>query len=240
MVDGNDPERLVVVTSTPEGVAPLTPGERSMIQNEPDQIEQTAVVGHAYPNLLATDPARAFFDAAREAFARSDGRGALSAARQAIALQPDYLPAHLYEELGLTISRGRNLDECRIKCLEILRLGEELLEGRRPHPPTERPVESTHVRELLDMVHYNLSDRLMRLGAYDAALQHVRLSASLPKNTEGAMKRLLKEASLLFRLDMREQSLSKLRQARNMDRELFYLLRDRMALDGHLGVDEPV
>lgn len=240
MVDGDNPERLVVVTSTPEGVAPLTPGERSMIQNEPDQIEQTAVVGHAYPSLLPTDPARAFFEEAKEAFARSDAETTLATARQAIALQPNYLPAHIYEELGLMIARGRNLDESRIKCLEIIELGEALLAGRRAHPPTERPVEPVQVYELLDMVRYNLSDRLMRLGAYDAALDQVRRSASLPKNTEGAMKRLLKEASLLFRLEMREESRQKLRQARNMDRELFYLLRERMTLDGHLGVDEPV
>ena len=239
-MDENNPERLVVVTSTPEGVAPLTPGERSMMEEEGQQVEQTAVVSHSFPNLLPDDPARQAFDRAKAAFADSDAVQTVQSALEAQRLQPNYLPAHMYEELGLNISRGRDLESCAKKCLEIIDLGQRLLKGHAELPPTDRPVEAEHINGMLDMARYNLSDRYMRLGKYQEALEQVRLSEMLPKSTEAKLKRRLKEASLLFRLRDREGSRIKLKQARDMDRELFMLLRERMAFDGHAGVDQPI
>jgi hypothetical protein len=239
-VEETNSERLVVVTSTPEGVAPLSPGERSMIEQEPQQIEQTAVVGHSFPNLLTSDPARTLFDKAKSAFADSDAHGTLTNAREAQRLQPNYLPAHVFEELGLNISRGRNLEACAKKCLETIDLGQRMLKGQVEAPPTDRPIQPEHINELLDMARYNLSDRYMRLERYADALDQLKFSEMLPKSTEARMKRKMKEASLLFRMKDREGSRVKLKQARDMDRELFYLLRERMAYDGHAGVDQPL
>jgi hypothetical protein len=239
-VDEKNPERLVVVTSTPEGVAPLTPGERSMIEQEPQQVEQSAVVGHSFPNLLDTDLARGFFDKCKQAFASSDAQATVLNARQTQELQPNYLPAHVFEELGMNISRGRNLEACAKKCLETIELGQRMIKGQIDPPPTDREIEPEHINELLDMARYNLSDRYMRLEKYTEALEQVKLSEMLPKSTEGRMKRRIKEASLLFRMKDREGSRLKLKQARDLDRELFYLLRERMAYDGHAGVDQPL
>jgi hypothetical protein len=233
-------ERLVVVTSTPDGMAPLSPGERSMIQHEAGQIEQTAFVYHSFPELLPQDPARMAFEDAKRAFAESFADETIEAAERAISLQPNYLPAHVYEELGLNIKRRRNLEACVAKCEQTIRLAEALLRGEIPHPPTTRPIESVHIQEMLDMIRYNYSDRLMRLGRLTEALTQIRSSETLPKLTEGLMKRRLKEASLLYRLGHREASRIKIKQARAMDRELFYLLQDRMAFDGHQGLDIPL
>jgi hypothetical protein len=239
-VEENNPERLVVVTSTPDGVAPLTPGERSMMEQEPLQVEQTAVVSHSFPSLLPQDPARVEFDRAKAAFAESDAVLTIQAARNAQKLQPNYLPAHMYEELGLNISRGRDLNACAEKCLEIIDLGQRLMKGQDETPPTDRPVQPEHINEMLDMARYNLSDRYMRLGKYKEALEQLRLSEMLPKSTEAKLKRRLKEASLMYRLRDKEGFRIKLKQARDMDRELFMLLRERMAFDGHAGVDQPI
>jgi hypothetical protein len=239
-VEENNPERLVVVTSTPDGVAPLTPGERSMLEQEPQQVEQAAVVGHSFPSLLSGDPAREAFEASRAAFADSDAVVTIRSAKEAQRLQPNYLPAHVYEELGMNISRGRDLNGCAAKCVYTIELGQRLIKGQTEPPPTERPVQPEHINELLDIARYNLSDRYMRLGKYSEALEQLRLSEMLPKSTEARMKRRLKEASLLFRLKEKDASRIKLKQARDMDRELFMLLRERMSLDGHLGVDQPI
>jgi hypothetical protein len=239
-VDENSPERLVVVTSTPDGVAPLTPGERSMLEQEPQQVEQTAVISHSFPKLLVDDPARFVFEKAKNAFAQSDAVQTVQAARDAQKLQPNYLPAHVYEELGLNISRSRDLAGCAKKCLEIIELGQCLIKGQVESPPTDRPVQPEHINEILDMARYNLSDRYMRLGKYTEAIEQLRLSEMLPKSIEARLKRRLKEASLLFRLRDKEGSRIKLKQARDMDRELFMLLRERMAYDGHAGVDQPI
>ena len=239
-MEDNNPERLVVVTSTPEGVAPLSPGERSMILHEPGQVEQTAVVGNSFPNLLSTDPARVVFEEAKRSFADSDAVSTIKHARMVIGVQPNYLPAHVFEELGMNIARGRNLKQCAEKCEATIELAQSLLKGQIPAPATEVPIQPEHINELLDIVRYNLSDRYMRLGKYEVALDQLRLSEMLPKSTETKMKRRLKEASLLFRLKDREGSRIKLKQARDMDRELFMLLRERMSLDGHAGVDQPI
>ena len=140
----------------------------------------------------------------------------------------------------MNISRGRDLDACARKCLETIELGQLMIKGYESAPPTERPIHAEHVNELLDIARYNLSDRYMRLGRYEAALDQLRLSEMLPKSTEAKLKRRLKEASLLFRLKDKEGSRIKLKQARDMDRELFMLLRERMAFDGHAGVDQPI
>jgi|GEM_PF-3763389 len=233
-------ERLVVVTSTPDGVAPLTPGERSMIQEEGDQVEQTAVVHHSFPSLLIGDPAREPFEKAKKAYAESDAANTVMNARLSLEHQPNYLPARIYEELGINISWGKDLSVCVDLILRAIGLGEAILAGEADLPATEWPVERDHVHEILDIAHYNLSDRYMRLGKYGNALEQLRLSETLPKGTEGKMKRLLKEASLLYRLKDRAGSLAKLKQAKMMDRELFLLLRERMAYDGHAGVDQPI
>jgi hypothetical protein len=146
----------------------------------------------------------------------------------------------MYEELGLNISRGRDLHACVNKCLEIIDLGQRLMKGQAESPPTDRPVQAEHINEMLDMARYNLSDRYMRLGKYKEALEQLRLSEMLPKPTEPKLKRRLKEASLLYRLGDKEGFRIKLKQARDMDRELFMLLRERMAFDGHAGVDQPI
>ena len=239
-VEENNSERLVVVTSTPEGVAPLTPGERSMMEQEPAQVEQAVVVSHSFPSLLPSDPAADFFQRARKAFADSDAIETLRNARETLIRQPNYLPAHLYEELGMNISRGRDLSQCAQKILDTIQLALELLKGQAEAPVTDRPIQPEHINELLDIARYNLSDRYMRLGMYSEALEQVKLSEMLPKSTEPLMKRRMKEASLLFRLKDREGSRVKLRQARDMDRELFMLLKERMAFDGHAGVDQPL
>lgn len=239
-MEENNPERLVVVTSTPDGVAPLSPGERSMMEQEPQQVEQTAVVDHSFPELLPEDPAQEVFARSKAAFADSDAVETVRFAREAIRLQPNYLPAHVYEELGMNISRGRDLKGCVAKIEGTIELGQRLLKGHAPMPATRRPIAPEHINELLDMSRYNLADRLMRLGRYEEALQQLQLSEMLPKGTEGRMKRRLKEASLLFRLKQKEASRIKLKQARDMDRELFMLLRERMAYDGHAGVDQPI
>ncbi|HVT11067.1 MAG TPA: hypothetical protein VHE55_02275 [Fimbriimonadaceae bacterium] len=239
-MDEKNPERLVIVTSTPDGVSPLTPGERSMLEHEGPQVEQTAVVSHSFPKLLPGDPARAYFEKAKEAFADSDASGTISNAQQAIIRQPNYLPAHIYEELGMNIARGRNFQRCVDKILATIDLSQRLLKGQVEPPPTESPIHPEHINEVLDMARYNLSDRYMRLGLYGNALEQLALSEMLPKPTEARMKRRLKEASLLFRLKDREGCLLKLKQARDMDRELFFLLRERMAFDGHAGVDQPI
>lgn len=239
-MEENNPERLVVVTSTPDGVAPLSPGERSMMEQEPQQVEQAAVVSHSFPALLPSDPARAEFEAARKAFADSDAVDTLKHALEAQRLQPNYLPAHIYQELGMNISRGRDLKACVNKCLETIELGQRLIKGQVTPPPTDQPVQPEHVNELLDIARYNLSDRYMRLGKYTEALEQLQLSEMLPKSIEAKMKRRLKEASLLFRLKEKEASRIKLKQARDMDRELFMLLTERMAFDGHAGVDQPI
>lgn len=239
-MDEENTERLVVVTSTPEGVAPLTLGERSMLEHEPGQVEQTAVVDTAYPNLLPGDPARDAFDRAKAAFADSSALEALRMARECARLQPAYLPAHVYEELAMNLARRRDLSACADKCQQTLELARKLESGEAIHPPTERPVRSEHIAELLDLVHYNLSDRLMRLGQYDQALEHLHRSQAMPKPLEAKMKRRIKEASLLFRLRDFEGSRIKLKQARDMDRELFLLMQERMAFDGHAGVEQPL
>jgi len=161
-------------------------------------------------------------------------------ARETLRLQPNYLPAHLYEELGMNISRGRDLNKCAQKILETIALGQQILKGNAEPPATESPLEPEHINEILDIARYNLSDRYMRLGRYQDALDQLRLSEMLPKSVESKLKRRLKEASLLFRLKDREGSRIKLKQARDMDRELFMLLRERMAYDGHAGVDQPI
>ncbi|HTQ09670.1 MAG TPA: hypothetical protein VMI31_06325 [Fimbriimonadaceae bacterium] len=236
----SDRERLVVVTSTPDGVAPLTPGERSMLEEEGDQVEQTAVVRHSFPDLLPTDEARLPFEKAKAAYAGSDAFNTVLHARLALDRSPNYLPARIYEELGMNIARGKDLDECAERLRGAIELGEAILAGRADAPPTDRPIEREHVLEILDIAHYNLSDRLMRLGKYREALDHLRASEALPKTAEGRMKRLMKEASLLYRLRDHLGSIEKLKQARAIDRELFLLLRERMAFDGHAGVDQPV
>jgi hypothetical protein len=236
-VEEINPERLVVVTSTPEGVAPLSPGERSMIEQEPQQVEQAAVVGHSFPSLLPTDLAKTFFDQAKKAFGESDAVATVWNAREAQKLRPTFLPAHLFEELGMNISRGRDLTACAAKCIRTIELGQRLLKSQVDPPPTESPVLPEHINELLDIARYNLSDRYMRLGKYEDALDQLQLSEMLPKSTEAKMKRRLKEASLLYRLKDREGSRIKLKQARDMDRELFFLLRERMAFDGHAGIE---
>jgi hypothetical protein len=239
-VDEQNPERLVVVTSTPQGVAPLTPGERSMMEEESAQVEQATVVGHSFPSLMPDDPARTCFENAKKAFADSDAHETLHSAREAVRLQPNYLPAHMYIELGMNISRGRDMNACAQKYVEIIDLAQRMMKGHAEPPPTERPIQPEHVNELLDMARYNLSDRYMRLGRYREALDELQLSEMLPKSTEAKLKRRLKEASLLFRLKDKEGSRIKLKQARDMDRELFMLLRERMAFDGHAGVDQPI
>jgi tetratricopeptide (TPR) repeat protein len=198
------------------------------------------VVSHSFPSLLTEDPARAVFDEAKAAFAESDAVRTIDAARRAQALQPNYLPAHMYEELGLNISRSRDLGACARKCIDIIELGQRLIKGQAEAPLTVRPVQPEHINEMLDMARYNLSDRYMRLGNYQEALDQLLLSEMLPKSTEAKLKRKLKEASLLFRLRDKEGSRIKLKQARDMDRELFMLLRERMAFDGHAGVDQPI
>ncbi len=211
-----------------------------MLEHEGQQVEQTAVVSHSFPRLLETDPARAYFDKAKEAFAESDALGTISNAQQAIARQPNYLPAHVYEELGMNIARGRNLQRCVEKIQATIALSQLLLKGQVEPPPTESPIQPEHINEVLDMARYNLSDRYMRLGSYVEALEQLSLSEMLPKSMEARMKRRLKEASLLFRMKDREGCRLKLKQARDMDRELFFLLRERMAFDGHAGVDQPI
>lgn len=211
-----------------------------MIQHEPQQVEQTAVVGHSFPELLPSDPARIVVDEMKRAFADSDAVSTVNHARLVIGVQPNYLPAHVFEELGMNIARRRDLNGCVQKCLATIELAQSLLKGHVPAPETERPVQPEHINELLDIVRYNLSDRYMRLGKYTEALEQLQLSEMLPKSTEAKMKRRLKEASLLYRLKDREGSRIKLKQARDMDRELFSLLRERMAYDGHAGVDQPI
>lgn len=211
-----------------------------MMELEPQQVEQTAVVGHSFPNLLPTDPAALQFARAKKAFAESDAEDTVTYARATLSLQPNYLPAHIFEELGMNIARRRKLPQCVLKCQDTIALAQDMLKGHAPHPPTDRPIEPEHINEILDIVRYNLSDRLMRLGHYREALEQVRMSEMLPKSIEARMKRRLKEASLLFRLKDREASRIKIKQARDMDRELFHLLRERMAFDGHLGVDQPI
>lgn len=211
-----------------------------MLEQESQQVEQTAVVRHSFPNLLRDDPARAFFERAKAAFADSDAVETITNARAAIQLQPNYLPAHVYEELGMNISRGRDFRLCAERIQQTIELSQSLMKGHVQPPPTETPIEPEHINELLDMARYNLSDRYMRLGRYEEALEQLSLSEMLPKSTEAKMKRRMKEASLLFRLRDKEGSLLKLKQARAMDRELFLLLRERMAYDGHAGVDQPI
>lgn len=211
-----------------------------MLQHEPDQVEQIALIGRSFPNLLADDPARRFFESAKASFAESDVEAALRNAREALRLQPNYLPSHVYEELAMNVAHGRNLAACALKCRETIDLAERMLAGAIEQPPTDRHVEPEHILEQLDVVRYNYSDRLMRLGDYVAALEQVRRSDTTPKATEPMMKRRIKEASLLFRLRDREGCKMKLREARDMDRELFLLLRERMAFDGHAGVDQPI
>ncbi len=211
-----------------------------MIEEEGGQVEQTAVVRHSFPELLADDPARDLFDGAKRAYADSDAEETLRCARLCVELQPNYLPAHLYVELGIQISRRRNLAKSADKLIETIELGKALLKGQIAPPPTDRPIEAEHVNEVLDMARYNLSDRYMRLGRYADALEQLQLSEMLPKGTEARMKRRLKEASLLFRMKDKEGSRRKLKEARDMDRELFLLLRERMAFDGHAGVDQPI
>ncbi|MFI5384976.1 MAG: hypothetical protein ACHQ50_02550, partial [Fimbriimonadales bacterium] len=143
-------ERLVVVTSTPEGVAPLTPGERSMMEEESGQVEQAAVVGHSFPSLLPNDPARELFDKARRAFGESDAEDTLHFARETLKLQPNYLPAHLYEELGMNIRRGRNFEQCVQKIQRTIALALELLEKRADPPPTDPAIQPEHINEILD------------------------------------------------------------------------------------------
>jgi|SRR5579862_7015619 len=237
---GEDAERLVVVTSTPDGVAPLTPGERSMIAEESGNVEQTAVVQHSFPKLMPEDPARQLFEKAKKAYADSDAEATVRNARLALGLQPNYLPLRVYEELGMNISRSKNYALCATKISETVALGQSLLKGYVDPPPTERPIEPEHVNELLDIARYNLSDRYMRLGRYKEALEQLSLSEMLPKGTEAKMKRRIKEASLLYRLKEREASRLKLKEARAMDRELFLLLRERMLYDGHAGVDQAI
>lgn len=229
-----------MVTSTPDGVAPLTPGERSMLEEESGQVEQAAVVGHSFPELAPEDPAHVSFAKARQAFAESDAEETIRFSRETLGLQPNYLPAHVFEELGMNIARGRDLAVCARKIADTIELSQRLLNGQTPLPATELPVRPEHINELLDIARYNLSDRYMRLGKYREALEQLHLSEMLPKSTEAKMKRRIKEASLLFRLNDREGCIEKLKQARAMDRELFLLLRERMAYDGHVGVDQPI
>jgi hypothetical protein len=76
----------------------------------------------------------------------------------------------------------------------------------------------------------------MRLGRLSEALEQLRLSQSLPKTVEQRIKRALKEASLLFSLGETEAYERTLRIAKSYDSELFGVLRQRMALDGHPGL----
>lgn len=237
-VEEENPDRLVVVTSTPQGVSPLSPGERSMMQHEPMQVEQTAVVRHSFPQLLPGDPGRVYFDRAKTAFADSDAQATIENAKLAQAAQPNYLPAHIYEELGMNISRGRSLHVSVEKYLQTIQLAQDMIKGHVEPPPTDEPILPEHINEVLDIARYNLADRYMRLGRYSEALEQLRLSEMLPKSTESRMKRRLKEASLLFRLKEKEASRMKLKQARDIDRELFLLLRERMGYDGHVGLDQ--
>lgn len=236
-MEREDPEKLVVVTSTPEGVSPLTPGERSMIAEEGAQVEQASVVDHSYPQLA--DPLlRDLFEEMREAFADSDGGRTWRLAKRLTQEEPTYLPGHVFEELALNVGRGRDLKACVEKCHFNIELAQQLIKGQAAPAHTDREVLPEHVNEMLDMVRYNLSDRLMRLGRYEEALHQLRLSEMLPKGTEAKMKRRIKEASLLYRLKDRKGCTLKLKQARDMDRELFSILSERMAMDGHAGVDQ--
>lgn len=237
LMEKQDPEKLVVVTSTPDGVAPLTPGERSMIRDEGSQVEQAAVVDHSYPPL-ADHFIRQNFDAMREAFADSEATTALKLARSIVVLQPSYLPAHVFEELAMNVGRGRDLKKCAAKCASNVELAQQLIKDQVPPAETSWPVTPEHVNEVLDMIRYNYSDRLMRLGRYEESLEQLRLSEMLPKGTEGKMKRRIKEASLLFRLKDKVGCMMKLKQARDIDRELFSILSERMSADGHAGVDQ--
>src|SRR5690242_17458801 len=86
------PERVVVVTSLESGIVPLTPGERSMIEHEPQQIEQTAFVDHSYPPFISTDPGRALLEEVREHFTLSEADETIEKARELQRMHPACLP----------------------------------------------------------------------------------------------------------------------------------------------------
>jgi hypothetical protein len=237
----NNPERLVVVTSLPEGLVSLSPGERSMIEHEAAQVEQASIVDHSFPPLVDAK-ALVLFDEVREHFTLSESEETVEKARDLQRMHPAYLPAHVFEELGLNIAADRDLNACVRKCLMTIELGQAMVKGTYPGPmpPTSRPVKAEHAMEMIDTVRYNLADRYMRLGRLKEALDQLRLSQSLPKTVEQRVKRALKEASLLFALGDMDAYERMLRIAKSYGSDLFGVLRDRMALDGHPGLGRGV